>query len=142
MADTVDPERRSQIMSRIRSRDTLPERTVRSLAHRLGYRFRLHRKGLPGRPDLVFVRHQLAVFVHGCFWHRHAGCTNCTTPKTRADFWQRKFEGNMARDRRNCEDLTRLGWKSLVIWECETEDPARLRAILAKALTPRRKRAR
>lgn len=136
MADTVDPERRSQIMSRIRSRDTLPERTVRSLAHRLGYRFRLHREGLPGRPDLVFVRQQLAVFVHGCFWHRHAGCTNCTTPKTRADFWQRKFESNVARDRRNCEDLARLGWKPLVIWECETEDPARLRAILAKALAP------
>jgi len=136
LADTVDPERRSQIMSRIRSRDTLPERTVRSLAHRLGYRFRLHREGLPGRPDLVFVRQQLAVFVHGCFWHRHAGCTNCTTPKTRADFWQRKFESNVARDRRNCEDLARLGWKPLVIWECETEDPARLRAILAKALAP------
>ena len=134
MADIVDQQRRSEIMARIRSRDTVPELAVRSMAHRMGFRFRLHRKGLPGRPDLVFVGRRLAVFVHGCFWHRHCGCTNATMPKTRADFWQRKFDGNVERDRRNCEDLTRLGWKSLVIWECETEDSARLESILDAAL--------
>lgn len=134
MADIVDRQRRSEIMSRIGPRDTAPELAVRSMAHRMGFRFRVHRKELPGRPDLVFARHRLAVFVHGCFWHRHHGCKNATMPKTRPEFWQRKFRGNVERDRRNCEQLARLGWRTLVIWECEAEDPARIESILAVAL--------
>ena len=123
-------------MARIGPRDTVPEMAVRSAAHRMGLRFRLHRKELPGRPDLVFARHRLAVFVHGCFWHRHAGCANCTMPKTRPEFWQQKFRGNVERDRRACEQLDRLGWRTLIIWECETEDTARLHSILFAAFDP------
>jgi DNA mismatch endonuclease (patch repair protein) len=120
-------------MSRIGPRDTVPEMAVRRAAHRMGFRFRLHRKELPGRPDLVFARYRLAVFVHGCFWHRHAGCANCTTPKTRPEFWQRKFQRNVERDRRACEQLERQGWRTVVIWECEAEKPARLDSILSAA---------
>lgn len=123
-------------MSRIGPRDTLPELAVRRAAHRMGFRFRLHRKELPGRPDLVFARHRLAVFVHGCFWHRHAGCKNATMPKTRPEFWQRKFSGNVERDRRACEKLERLGWRTLIIWECQAEDAARLDSILSAAFDP------
>lgn len=142
MADIVDRQRRSEIMSRIGPRDTVPELAVRRAAHRMGLRFRLHRKELPGRPDLVFAKHQLAVFVHGCFWHRHAGCANCTMPKTRPEFWQRKFWGNVERDQRACEELERLGWRTLIIWECEAEDAARLDSILSTAFDPRAGRPR
>ncbi|MGE3900043.1 MAG: very short patch repair endonuclease [Variibacter sp.] len=135
MADTVDHQRRSAIMARIGPRDTAPELAVRSMAHRMGFRYRLHRKDLPGRPDLVFAGQRLAVFVHGCFWHRHGGCANATMPKTRPEFWQNKLNGNVARDRRNCEQLERMGWRTLVIWECETEDTARLQSILSATLT-------
>jgi len=134
LADIVDRQRRSEIMSRIGPRDTAPELAVRSMAHRMGFRFRVQKKGLPGRPDLVFARHRLAVFVHGCFWHRHDGCANATMPKTRPDFWQAKFRGNVERDRRNCAQLARLGWRTLIIWECEAEEAARLQSILAAAL--------
>ncbi len=133
MADTVDHQRRNEIMARIGPRDTVPEMAVRRAAHRIGFRFRLHKKDLPGRPDLVFPRHRLAIFVHGCFWHRHAGCANCTTPKTRPEFWQKKFRGNVERDRRVCEQLERLHWRTLIIWECEAEDPARPDSILCAA---------
>ncbi len=109
---------------------------MRRAAHRMGFRFRLHKKELPGRPDLVFARHRLAVFVHGCFWHRHAGCKNATMPKTRPEFWQQKFRGNVERDRRVCEQLERLGWRTLIIWECEAEKTARLEAILSAAFEP------
>jgi DNA mismatch endonuclease (patch repair protein) len=136
LADIVDRQRRSEIMSRIGPRDTVPELAVRRAAHRMGFRFRLHRKELPGRPDLVFARHRLAVFVHGCFWHRHAGCKNATMPKTRPEFWQQKFTGNVERDRRACAQLERLGWRTLIIWECEAEKPARLESILSAALEP------
>jgi len=122
-------------MARIGPCDTAPELAVRSMAHRMGFRFRLHRRELPGRPDLVFPGQRLAVFVHGCFWHQHPGCANATMPKTRPEFWRRKLNGNVERDRRNCDQLTRLGWRTLVIWECETEDPARLYSILSAALT-------
>lgn len=134
MADIVDRRRRSEIMSRIGPRDTVPELAVRRLAHRMRFRFRLHCKDLPGRPDLVFPRYTLAVFVHGCFWHRHKGCANCTMPKTRPEFWRRKFQGNVERDRRSYERLTNLGWRTVIIWECETEDPERLRHALTIAL--------
>jgi DNA mismatch endonuclease (patch repair protein) len=134
LADLVDRQRRSEIMSRIGPRDTAPELAVRRAAHRMGFRFRLHRKELPGRPDIVFAGHRLAVFVHGCFWHRHTGCANAAMPKTRREFWQQKFRGNVERDGRVCEQLAGLGWRTLIIWECEAEDPARLDTILSTAL--------
>lgn len=140
MADVVNRQRRSEIMSHIGPRDTAPEMAVRHAVHRMGLRFRLHRKELPGSPDLVFARHRLAVFVHGCFWHRHQGCANATMPKTRPEFWQRKFDGNVARDARNCAELERLGWRALIIWECEAEDPERLGYILRTAFAPTRQK--
>ena len=122
MTDIFDPEKRSEIMSRIRDRDTRPELIVRRIAHGLGFRFRLHRKDLPGRPDIVFPRHQAVIAVHGCFWHRHPGCKHASSPKTREGYWQNKFEANVVRDRRNETALRDLGWKVMVIWECETKD--------------------
>ena len=108
-------------MARIGPRDTQPELTVRKIAHRLGFRFRLHAKNLPGRPDLVLKRHRTVVFVHGCFWHRHAGCANNTMPKTRVEFWKAKFDENVSRDARNIAALRAAGWRVITIWECETE---------------------
>ena len=122
MTDIFDPEKRSEIMSRIRGRDTRPEMIVRRIAHALGFRFRLHRKDLPGRPDIVFPRHQAVIVVHGCFWHRHPGCKRASSPKTRVRYWQNKFEDNVVRDKRNETALRDLGWKVMVIWECETKD--------------------
>ena len=131
MADIVDSRRRSENMSRIKGRDTAPELAVRRIAHGLGLRFRLHRKDLPGRPDLIFPKHRLAVFVHGCFWHRHAGCRYAYTPKSRTAFWTEKFARNVARDRRNEEALRNLGWQVLVIWECEMRDEENVRQNLS-----------
>ncbi|AUM72980.1 very short patch repair endonuclease [Paracoccus jeotgali] len=130
MADSLTPEARSRNMSKIRGRDTGPEMRVRRAAHALGLRFRLYRRQLPGTPDLVFPRRRAALFVHGCFWHRHPGCRFATTPKTRADFWQAKFEGNVARDARKKGELQRGGWTPVTIWECETRDPDQLREII------------
>ncbi len=122
MTDIVDSKRRSEMMARIHGRDTKPELTVRRIAHRMGLRFRLHRKNLPGRPDLVFPKHRLAVFVHGCFWHRHQGCKFASNPKSGVAFWKEKFAANLARDTRQEAELKELGWSVLVIWECETRD--------------------
>ena len=133
MADIVDSKRRSQLMAGIRGRDTAPELAVRRIAHRMGLRFRLHRKGLPGRPDLVFPKHRLAVFVHGCFWHRHEGCPFSHIPKTRTAYWAEKFERNVARDKRNREALQCLGWRVVVIWECEVGDETAVGQRLAAA---------
>lgn len=118
MADIVDRATRSRMMARIRSRDTTPERIVRSYLHRAGLRFRLHGARLAGRPDLVLPRWHAVVFVHGCYWHRHAGCPRATTPATRRAFWERKFADNVARDRRNVRALRRDGWRVFVVWEC------------------------
>lgn len=109
-------------MARVGQRDTKPEMVVRRILHALGYRFRLQAKELPGRPDIVFRPRKKAIFVHGCFWHRHVGCRRTTTPKTRKDFWEAKFSANLERDERVQEELRALGWSSLVIWECETVD--------------------
>lgn len=109
-------------MSRIKGRDTKPEMIVRRIAHGLGFRFRLHRKDLPGSPDLVFPRHRAVIMVHGCFWHRHPGCKYAYSPKTRVRFWENKLKGNVARDRRNEIALKNLGWRIMVIWECETKE--------------------
>ena len=120
--DTISKQRRSWNMSRIRGGDTKPEMAVRSVFHHLGYRFRLHRKDLPGRPDIVLPKHRTVVFVHGCYWHRHPGCKLAYTPKSRADFWTAKFHENVERDGRQQRDLRALGWRVVVIWECETKD--------------------
>ena len=130
MTDIVNAEKRSEIMSRIRGRNTKPELVVRRIAHGLGFRFRLHRKDLPGSPDLVFPRYRTVVFVHGCFWHRHYGCRYAYRPKSRVQFWTTKFEENMARDARNEATLHDLGWRVLVFWECETRDHGAVRARL------------
>ena len=120
--DTVTPERRSEIMSRVRARGTRPEMTVRRLVHRLGYRYRLHATHLPGRPDLVFAGRRKVVFVHGCFWHRHPGCRLARLPKSRVEFWRTKLDGNRERDLLKQRELRCLGWSSLVVWECELND--------------------
>lgn len=119
--DKLSRERRSWNMSRIRGKDTAPELVVRSLLHRLGFRFRLHRGRLPGRPDIVLPKYRTVVFVHGCFWHRHRACLNCTTPTHNRTFWLKKFAGNSARDKGNIRALSKLGWKVIVVWECQTE---------------------
>ena len=124
MTDIVDSKRRSALMARIRGRDTAPELAVRRIAHRMGLRFRLHRKDLPGRPDLVFPKHRLAVLVHGCFWHRHEGCRYASIPKSRGTFWTEKFAANVERDARQEAALRALGWRVSVIWQCETRDEA------------------
>lgn len=119
MTDHLSSERRSWNMSRVRSRDTVPEMLVRSALHRTGYRFRLHRDSLPGKPDIVLPKHRTVVFVHGCFWHRHKGCRYAYKPKSRVAFWKAKFESNVKRDHRNMRELSRLGWKVVTVWECE-----------------------
>ena len=116
-------------MARIGAKDSGPELAVRGLLHRLGYRFRLHRRDLPGTPDICFPARRKAIFVHGCFWHRHDGCPRTTTPRTRTSFWQDKFESNVARDRMTLTKLGGLGWEAMIVWECETTD--------LETLTPR-----
>ncbi|MGZ8286876.1 MAG: very short patch repair endonuclease [Allosphingosinicella sp.] len=128
----LDQSRRR--MARVRQRDTAPELTVRRLAHQLGYRFRLHRRSLPGSPDLVFPRLRKIIFVHGCFWHRHPGCRRATLPKTRPAFWENKFRENVSRDARNEALLRAAGWDVTTVWECETLDRGRLRSCLASWL--------
>lgn len=120
--DRLSKTERSRNMARIRSRNTRPEKMVRSLLHRMGYRFRLHSKSLPGHPDVVLPRYHTALFVHGCFWHRHRGCEYATTPKTRTHFWTKKFKANAVRDRRVIRELRQLEWHVLVVWECELRD--------------------
>jgi DNA mismatch endonuclease (patch repair protein) len=125
---------RSALMARIRGRDTKPEIAVRKLAFAQGYRYRLNVRGLPGTPDLVFLSQKKVVFVHGCFWHRHPRCSRTTSPKTRSAYWTAKFTANIARDKKNRHELQKTGWKVLVIWECETFKPERLRRRLGRFL--------
>ena len=120
--DTLSPVERSERMSRVKAKDTRPELRVRRLAHRFGYRFRLHRPDIPGRPDLAFIRARKVVFVHGCFWHRHDCAAGRRVPKTRIEFWGPKVEANTSRDEAVGERLKASGWQRLVIWECETRD--------------------
>jgi DNA mismatch endonuclease (patch repair protein) len=135
--DKLTSEQRSWNMSRIKGSDTGPERRVRSVLHQLGFRFSLRRRDLPGRPDIVLVRHGAAVFVHGCFWHRHNKCGNSVLPKTRQQFWLAKLNGNVERDKRNLIALKRLGWQVITVWECEVEDELKLsRKLLAKLRKP------
>lgn len=136
--DTLSPEERSALMSRIRGVNTKPELIVRRALHAQGYRFRLHGRGLPGRPDLVFRKRRVVVFVHGCFWHRHDGCAKSRLPKTRHDYWRSKFEGNVERDKRNEQRLAADGWRVFVVWECETEKDESLIERLVEFLGPPR----
>lgn len=131
MADTVDRATRSRMMSAIKGKNTLPERTVRSYLHQSGLRFRLHTTDLPGRPDIVLPRWGCVVFVHGCFWHRHRGCRFATTPASNARFWQKKFDANVERDRRNTAALRRLGWRVIVVWECSIRSTT-LRSVVRR----------
>jgi len=123
MVDRLTREHRSWNMSRIRSRDTAPEKIVRSTLHRAGYRFRLHSSQLPGRPDIVLPKHHTVIFVHGCFWHRHKRCRFAYTPKSRVAFWNEKFLRNVERDHEAAAALRRLGWRVITVWECEAASP-------------------
>ena len=133
MIDRVTTEKRSEIMRAVRGKDTGPEMVVRSAAHRLGLRFRLHASQLPGRPDMVLRKWKTVIFINGCYWHRHRGCRKTTTPKSNAEFWNAKFLRNQQRDRRNYRELKDLGWRVIVLWECEVASIAqasdRLRAL-------------
>lgn len=139
--DRISKERRSWNMGRIRSQDTRPERVVRTLLHRLGYRFRLHRKDLPGCPDIVLPRLRIVILVHGCFWHRHSRCRRAYTPRSRTHFWLEKFRANRQRDRDSSAALAALGWRVVVVWECETRNVNRLATRLGRCMCDRAPRA-
>jgi|SRR5450759_3872078 len=121
-------------MGRVRSKDTKAELLVRSILHRNGYRFRLHKKGLPGKPDIVLAKYQTVVFVHGCFWHRHKRCPDATVPKSNTEFWVQKFAQNVKRDKANQKVLRKLGWEVIIVWECETAKPDRLAVRLRRKI--------
>ncbi len=125
--DTLTPEMRSWNMSRIRGKDTKPEIIVRSLLHRMGYRFRLKNSSLPGKPDIILPRYKVVIFVHGCFWHRHHGCNYAYTPKSRVEFWQHKFDSNIRRDQQVAAQFKKLEWNQLILWECEIKNEDSLR---------------
>ena len=127
---------RSRLMSRIGGKDTKPEMIVRRLLHSRGYRYSLHPRDLPGRPDIVFRRRRKAIFVHGCFWHRHPGCRRTTTPRTRTEFWQAKFDANVERDAKAVRDLHARGWSVETVWECETSGGDELLRRLEHFLGP------
>jgi DNA mismatch endonuclease (patch repair protein) len=133
--DTLTPEERSRQMSLVRSKNTRPEIAVRRVAHALGYRFRLHRRDLPGSPDLVFPRLRRVIFVHGCFWHRHSCPAGTRTPKSRTDFWTSKLLGNARRDATAIRRLRKQGWAVMIVWECQTTNPGRLARRLATFLS-------
>lgn len=132
--DTLTPEQRSKRMARVRGKDTKPEMRVRRLVHGLGYRYRLHRSDLPGKPDLVFPSRRKVIFVHGCFWHRHPNCALARMPKSRQDFWQPKLDANRERDLANQERLRERGWDVLVVWECMLANTAALKARVSAFL--------
>jgi len=136
--DTLDPKQRSERMSRIRGRDTGPEMTVRRLVHGMGYRYRLHRRDLPGCPDLVFATRRKVIFVHGCFWHRHADsrCKLARLPKSRLDFWETKLESNRKRDSVKQQELRAAGWDALVVWECQVNNKTSLAETIKAFLEP------
>ncbi len=136
MVDMASISQRSYIMSLVRAKNTGPEMTVRRLLHAMGYRYRLHGKKLPGKPDLVFAGRRKVIFVHGCFWHRHEGCRFSGMPKSNRDFWSEKFGRNMARDRDSYMKLHEAGWKVLVIWQCELRDLEAVRRRTVQFLGP------
>jgi DNA mismatch endonuclease (patch repair protein) len=147
--DIVDSATRSRMMSAIRSRDTVSEIVVRKALHAAGLRFRLHRRDLPGSPDIVLPKFRSVVFVHGCFWHRHSGCRYSTTPASNVDFWRQKFAANVQRDRSQQRALRKEGWRVFTVWECETKSPSilnslakRVRGSSPKQIQNRRRKVR
>jgi DNA mismatch endonuclease (patch repair protein) len=134
VTDRITKQRRSWNMSRIRAKDTKPELAVRSLLHRLGFRFRIHVKRLPGCPDIVLPKLRTVVFVNGCFWHRHKNCKFAYSPKSRKNFWEDKFKANVMRDRQRQRDLRRLGWTVRVVWECQAREIANLDKLVRRML--------
>jgi|SRR5579871_1497288 len=132
--DKLTATARSALMSRVRSKDTSPELLVRSMIHGMGFRFRIHRKDLPGSPDIVLPGRKKVVWVHGCFWHRHPGCKFATVPKSNRRFWNNKFKNNVRRDRNHQSVVKEMGWESLVVWQCELQEPKKLARKLARFL--------
>ena len=132
--DRMTPEQRHRCMSHIRDKETGPEWAVRRLVHALGFRYRLHVKGLPGKPDLVLARHRKVIFVHGCFWHRHKDCERARLPNSRGEFWLPKLQANATRDARNARRLRNLGWGVMTIWECQLIDIERLTSRIRRFL--------
>lgn len=130
MADTFSPEERSRIMARVKSKGTKPEVIVRKWLHKHGFRFRLHSKHLPGKPDICLPKHQTVIFVHGCFWHRHAECAQATMPASNVEYWKSKFERNVKRDNTKKLELEKAGWKVLVLWECEVKSGTFINKLL------------
>jgi DNA mismatch endonuclease (patch repair protein) len=128
--DVFTKEKRSQIMSKIKGKDTKPEKVVRSLLHQMGYRFRLHRRDLPGNPDIVLPKYKKVIFVHGCFWHGHENCLRAKRPSTNKKFWNEKLSKNIERDRRNQAALSGLGWDQKIIWQCQVKDIENVEKIL------------
>lgn len=128
MTDIVDQQTRSRMMAGIRGKNTRPELALRKALHARGFRFRLHSKNVPGRPDLVLAKHRAVIFVHGCFWHRHQGCRYATTPSTRPEFWKAKFEANVLRDRDVQTTLMEAGWRVATVWECALRKPDQVAA--------------
>ena len=135
MTDRITKEHRSWNMSQIRAKNTHPELVLRSLLHKTGFRFRLHVRSLPGTPDIVLPKYHTVIFVHGCFWHRHAGCKYAYTPKSRIAFWEAKFKENIERQTKIVKELDNLGWTVLTVWECELEDVSSAEKVLLKNLT-------
>nr|NJM04131.1 DNA mismatch endonuclease Vsr [Desulfobacula sp.] len=132
--DVFSKEKRSRIMSRIGGKDTKPELLVRSLLHSMGYRFRIQRKDLPGNPDIILPKYKKVIFVHGCFWHGHAGCSRSKRPDTNMEFWNKKIDGNMERDKYNIQRLEDSGWMTLTLWTCEIKDQEALKNRLLSFL--------
>jgi len=137
VTDTFTPAKRSSVMRAIKGKDTKPEMIVRSLAHELGYRFRLHRRSLPGCPDLVFVKQRKVIFVHGCFWHGHAGCREGRLPRSNVEYWTQKIGRNKQRDSRAVRELRKDGWGVMTMWECQLDDRERIRGRIKRFLGPR-----
>lgn len=135
MTEKLTKEQRSWNMSRVRSVDTNPEKIVRSWLHLNGWRFRLHDKTLPGSPDIVMKKYGTVIFIHGCFWHSHQGCRRAAIPKTNREFWEKKLKGNVERDKKAREQLSQMGWKVIVIWECEIKN-GKFREVILKSLKP------
>ena len=135
--DTFSRAERSEIMRRVHSENTRPERSVRSILHRLGYRFRLHGRVLPGTPDIVLPKFETVVFVHGCFWHRHPNCPRASMPASNQSYWHDKFQRTISRDKSNTALLRRMGWRVVIVWECELKHPDRLRTRLRRILKVR-----
>jgi DNA mismatch endonuclease (patch repair protein) len=137
MTDNLTKDQRRAAMANVKSKDTGPEMKVRKLIHGMGYRYRLHRKDLPGKPDLVFPGLKKVIFVHGCFWHGHKGCAASQRPTSNTEYWNAKLDRNLKRDQKNLKALEELGWRPLVIWECQTRDETKMRRAIVRFLGKR-----